>query len=103
MAGMQGLNDMLEPVLGPLFARTFVLRGGARMLRLQGRDVNVAPGFHLVVTTTLGAAGRLWTDIGLLAHLNVSQVHMQALRFAQLELGVCTQATQSSQRSSWDS
>lgn len=80
-ATMQGVEETIDPVLGPLLARAFVVRGKARMLRMLHREVEVAPGFRLALTTNLGAAkhtcshllGRRWRELVLAcAHASVA-------------------------------
>ncbi len=51
----QGMKEIIDPVLNPLLARSFAVRGKARMLRMRHREVEVAPGFRLALTTNLGA------------------------------------------------
>ena len=51
----QDVAGTIDPMLSPLLARAYIMRGGARMLRLRGREVKVAPGFRMVITTRMSA------------------------------------------------
>ncbi|KAK9846370.1 hypothetical protein WJX81_002514 [Elliptochloris bilobata] len=50
---LQDADEAFDPGLGPLLARAYMTRGRTRTLRLRSREVEVAPGFRLAITTRL--------------------------------------------------
>lgn len=52
---LQDVAGIMHPMLSPLLARTYIMRGGDRMLRMGSREVKVAPRFRLVITTRISA------------------------------------------------
>ena len=42
-------------MVSPLLAHAYIMRGGDRMLRMGSREVKVAPGFRLILTTRMSA------------------------------------------------